>query len=550
MRIVPGIEQPQVGEALPGVARHLVEQAFLHVHHFVVRQRQHEVLGPRVHLAEGQLVVLILAVDRLFLDVVETVVHPAHVPLHRKAQPAEFDRSRHGRPRGRFLGDGEHAGEAAVHFGVHFAQEMDRLEILAPAILVGQPFARIARVVEVEHRGDGVDAQAVDVELVQPVQRVGDQKVAHLVAAEVEHQRAPFLVLATARIGMLVHRLAGEARQRPVVFRKVRRHPVEQHADVGLMAGVDKGAEIVGRAEARSRCVIARHLVAPRGVERMLGHRQQFDVGVAEILYIGNQFGDEFIPGIKTAVGMAPPGTGMQLVDADRAMLPVEVRAGVDPAAVLPGIGRVVGHATGGLRTHEHLPCVGIGFFHQLATAAEDFVFVDLAGSQAGDEQFPDAGGAAAAHRVAAAIPVVEIADHADALHRRCPHGKQATRHAIDGFQARAEHLPGFEMAPLADQIQVHFAQLRTQSCKGIAWYASHPPPCPASAGSDADRPPFQAAAAARNSRCRSPASCGRRPLRPLRQRAERRGSGCCHRVGHAAPAPRTDHDARRSARA
>src|ERR1035441_4880444 len=48
-----------------------------------------------------------------------------------------------------------------------------------------------ARVVEVQHRGHRVDADAVDVVFAQPEQRIGDQEVAYLVAAGVENERAP-----------------------------------------------------------------------------------------------------------------------------------------------------------------------------------------------------------------------------------------------------------------------------------------------------------------------------------------------------------------------
>ena len=74
----------------------------------------------------------------------------------------------------------------------------DRLEVLAAAVHVGHPLALLARVVEVEHRRHGVDPQPVDVELLEPVQRVGDQEVAHLRVAEVEDQRAPVRLLADA----------------------------------------------------------------------------------------------------------------------------------------------------------------------------------------------------------------------------------------------------------------------------------------------------------------------------------------------------------------
>jgi len=34
-------------------------------------------------------------------------------------------------------------------------------------------------------------------------------------------------------------------------------------------------------------------------------------MGIAEILYVGNQFGGEFVPAVIAAVIVAPPGTGM-----------------------------------------------------------------------------------------------------------------------------------------------------------------------------------------------------------------------------------------------
>ena len=56
--------------------------------------------------------------------------------------------------------------------------------------------------------------------------------------------------------------------------------------------------------------------------------------------------------------------------------------------------------------------------------AALDLVLVDLALAKIGNEDLPDAGGAAIAHGVTAAVPVIEIADHADALRVRGPDGE------------------------------------------------------------------------------------------------------------------------------
>ena len=112
-----------------------------------------------------------------------------------------------------FLGDGDRAGEAAVDEFVGPAQEGDRLAVFVAAVGVGQPFAFAPRIVEVEHRGDGVDPQAVDMEPVDPVERVAIEEVRHLVPAEIVDRGVPVRMEALARIGVLVERSAVETRQ-------------------------------------------------------------------------------------------------------------------------------------------------------------------------------------------------------------------------------------------------------------------------------------------------------------------------------------------------
>ena len=57
--------------------------------------------------------------------------------------------------------------------GVDFLQELHGVEIFAAAVLVGQPFAVFAGVIEVEHGCHGVNTQAINVELVEPVEGIG-----------------------------------------------------------------------------------------------------------------------------------------------------------------------------------------------------------------------------------------------------------------------------------------------------------------------------------------------------------------------------------------
>jgi hypothetical protein len=141
-------------------------------------------------------------------------------------------------------------GTRPVAGGVELLQEADRLEVFPPPAGVGCPLARLARVVQVEHRRDGVDAQTVDVELLEPVQRVRHQEVAHLGAPVVEDVGPPLRVLAAARVRVLVQRCPVEAGERPVVLGKVCGHPVQQHADTRLVHPVDEQAQPVGVAVA------------------------------------------------------------------------------------------------------------------------------------------------------------------------------------------------------------------------------------------------------------------------------------------------------------
>ena len=61
-------------------------------------------------------------------------------------------------------------------------------EVLVPPELVRNPFAGLPRIVEVEHGGHGIDAQAVYVVLVEPEEGVGDEEIDHFVPAVIEDQ--------------------------------------------------------------------------------------------------------------------------------------------------------------------------------------------------------------------------------------------------------------------------------------------------------------------------------------------------------------------------
>ena len=127
-----------------------------------------------------------------------------------------------------------------MHQGIELLEKLNGVEIFPPAMLIGQPLARLARVVEVEHRSDRIDAQAIEMKFGQPPMRRGEQETTHLMPAVVENMRSPIGVQAKARVFVFVERRAVIASQRPLVLRKMAGHPVENDAQAGLMAAIDE----------------------------------------------------------------------------------------------------------------------------------------------------------------------------------------------------------------------------------------------------------------------------------------------------------------------
>ena len=233
--------------------------------------------------AEQDLVVVIFAMDRILADVVQRVVHPAHVPFVAEAKPAEFDGARHLRPCGGFLRGGRSVRKFREHFGVEAAQEFDRFDILTTAIFVRNPASGRAAVIEIEHGGYGIDAQAIDAVALQPEQCVRHQEVGHFRASIIVDQCAPIEVAALQRVGVFVKRGAVEIAETMAVVGEVPRHPVEQQREAFRMTGLDERREIIRRAEAARRRKQAGRLIAPRSVERVFADRQQFDMGEAHV---------------------------------------------------------------------------------------------------------------------------------------------------------------------------------------------------------------------------------------------------------------------------
>jgi hypothetical protein len=363
------------------------------------------------------------------------------------------------RPGRRLLGDGEAIRVLLAHGAVQRAKELDGLQVLATAEEIGQPFARLAAVVAVEHRGDGVHAQTVDVELLEPVERVRHQEVAHLVAPKVEDEGAPIGVLSDAGIAVLVEGLPIEAAQGEVVAGEVGGDPVENDADARLVAAVHEGAEVVRLAVAGRGSVVAAHLIAPRAVEGELGHRQKLDVGEAESLRVLHQARSD-LPVAERPValfGNPAPRPQVHLVDGHGLVVQVLPAPPFEPCTVLPAVlaGR---HPRGRSGRRLHREGERIGLQPDPAVPGLDLVLVGVSRDRARHEELEHSGAAPITHGKKPPVPMTEISHHAHPPGVGRPHRERHTVDSVDPARMRSEQVPETPVLPLSEQVQVELA--------------------------------------------------------------------------------------------
>ena len=107
--------------------------------------------------------------------------------------------------------------------------------------------------------------------LLDPIHGVGDQEVFHFVFPVIENFRSPVGMLSFSGIRVFVERLAVKVRKAVGVPREMGGNPVQDHADALFVQIIDEIHELLGRSVAGGGRIIAGYLVAPGGVQRMLG---------------------------------------------------------------------------------------------------------------------------------------------------------------------------------------------------------------------------------------------------------------------------------------
>src|ERR1700689_3838816 len=93
---------------------------------------------------------------------------------------------------------------------------------------------------------------------------------------------------------MLVKMSPIKFRQAMRVARKMRRHPIQNHAQPLRMAAIHEIFEIIWLAVTASGREIPNGLVAPRSIKWVLRNRHKFEMGEAQSLCVGHQSFSQF----------------------------------------------------------------------------------------------------------------------------------------------------------------------------------------------------------------------------------------------------------------
>ena len=109
-------------------------------------------------------------------------------------------------------------------------------------------------------------------------------------------------------VGVLVGGAAVEIVEAERVAGEVGRHPVQNDPDARLVKLVDEILQVVRRTKAAGGGIVARTLVAPGGIQRMLRDREQLHMGEAHLLDVWGQVGRDIPVAEELPLAGAPPG--------------------------------------------------------------------------------------------------------------------------------------------------------------------------------------------------------------------------------------------------
>ena len=173
----------------------------------------------------------------------------------------------------------------------------------------------------------------------------------------------------------------------------------------------------------------------------------------------------------RRVIARPTPAAEMHFVVRHRRVERVVFFALFHPLRVLPFVLRQVDDLRGGFRGTLCPEAVGIALLAR-EVAVFHTVFVERAVFESRAEEFPEAAGNVLPHRVTTVVPIVELADDADARRVRSPDGEVDAADAVHFAQLRAELVVALPMSSFAEQVQVVLGK-RRRECVGVVHHGA-----------------------------------------------------------------------------
>ena len=163
---------------------------------------------------------------RIKLHVFQKIIHPSHIPLKGKTKSSLFYITCHTRPRRGLLCDNIRPRMIFFHHSVQMAQKFHCLIVFIASIFIWQPVAVLFSIIQVEHGRHRIHTQPVDMELLDPKQSIGHEKILNLFSSIIKDIGSPVGMFSPPPVGMLVHCLAVKVPKTMGILWKMCRHPV------------------------------------------------------------------------------------------------------------------------------------------------------------------------------------------------------------------------------------------------------------------------------------------------------------------------------------
>ena len=123
----------------------------------------------------------------------------------------------------------------------------------------------------------------------KPKSSTRDQKTHNRGLAIIKNTGPPLLVLALSGIRVFITGCSIKTIKSKLIFRKMSGYPIKDNADSVLVHNINKFFKIIRGAITRCGREIARYLITPRTLKRMLGYGHQLDMGISHLLNVSRK---------------------------------------------------------------------------------------------------------------------------------------------------------------------------------------------------------------------------------------------------------------------